>query len=105
MTETPPGTFTHVDDKRFTLSEVMDILNDHLIPSGFVAIRHGRNLVVVNAKSGIPDGLVRHVPAIELETVGRNELVSVAIPVEGALPVAVAQEVAEPHHGEAVTCN
>lgn len=93
MTETPPGTFTHVDDKRFTLSEVMDILNDHLIPSGFVAIRHGRNLVVVNAKSGIPDGLIRHVPAIELETVGRNELVSVAIPVEGALPVAVAQEV------------
>jgi type II secretory pathway component GspD/PulD (secretin) len=93
MTETPPGTFTHVDDKRFTLSEVMDILNDHLIPSGFVAIRQGRNLVVVNAKSGIPDGLIRHVPAIELETVGRNELVSVAIPVEGALPVAVAQEV------------
>jgi type II secretory pathway component GspD/PulD (secretin) len=93
MTETPPGTFTHVDDNRFTLSEVMDILNDHLIPSGFVAIRQGRNLVVVNAKSGIPDGLVRHVPAIELETVGRNELASVAIPVEGALPVAVAQEV------------
>ncbi len=93
MTETPPGTFTHVDDNRFTLSEVMDILNDHLIPTGFVAIRQGRNLVVVNAKSGIPDGLVRHVPAIELETLGRNELASVAIPVEAGLPVAVAQEV------------
>jgi type II secretory pathway component GspD/PulD (secretin) len=93
MTETPPGTFTHVDGNQFTLSEVMDILNDHLIPSGFVAIRQGRNLVVVNAKSGIPDGLVRHVTAIELETLGRNELASIAIPVEAGLPVAVAQEV------------
>lgn len=94
MTRTPPGTFTYFDQNRYSTTEVLDLLNDHLLPAGFILVRNGRNLIVLEAKSAaIPENLVPFVTARDLDSLGRNELASVAIPIHNGVTQNAATEV------------
>lgn len=94
MTRTPPGSFTYFDQNRYSSTEVLDLLNDHLLPMGFIIVRNGRNLIVLEAKSAsIPENLVPFVTARELDSLGRNELASVAIPIHNGVTQNAATEV------------
>lgn len=94
MTRTPPGTFTYFDQNRYSATEVLDLLNDHLLPAGFILVRNGRNLIVLEAKSAaIPENLVPFVTARDLDSLGRNELASVAIPIHNGVTQNAATEV------------
>ena len=94
MTRTPPGNFTYFDQNRYSSTEVLDLLNDHLLPMGFIIVRNGRNLIVLEAKSAsIPENLVPFVTARELDSLGRNELASVAIPIHNGVTQNAATEV------------
>lgn len=93
MTTPPPGTFSYFDQNRYALTEVLDILNDHLIPDGFIAAKNGRAMIVLDSKSEFPESLVPFVSSEELVKLGRNELACVAVPVHNGLAAAAAQEI------------
>jgi len=81
MNRLPPGTFTFFDDNQYSATEAIDLLNDHLLPLGFILARNSRNLVLLNTKDALPENLVPHVDSSDLPRLGRNELASIAIPV------------------------
>lgn len=58
MGQVPPGTFSYFDQAQFTPTEAIDILNDSLLPLGFVLIRSQRHLVVASTRSELPDQMI-----------------------------------------------
>lgn len=93
LTQVPPGTFSYFDHSRFTPTEAIDILNDSLLPQGFVLIRSQHHLVVASTKSELPDQMIPFVTAEDLPKLGRHQLASLAIPVYGAQAQQASQEV------------
>ncbi len=93
MATLPMGSFSYIDQNRYSMSEVLDILNDQLLPEGFIVVRSGRSMIVLDAKSEIPENLVLFVSPDELPKLGRHELASVAIPVHNGIAAAAAQEI------------
>ena len=93
MGEAPPGTFSYFDQAQFTPTEAIDILNDSLLPLGFVLIRSQRHLVVVSTKSELPDQMIPFVSSEDLPRLGRHQLASIAIPIQAAQAPQAAQEV------------
>jgi type II secretory pathway component GspD/PulD (secretin) len=93
MSSVPPGTFTFFDDHAYLAPEAIDILNDHLMPIGFVLVRSGRNLVLFTTRDTIPNNLIPYVKTTELPGLGRTELASVAIPVHEGIVQSAEQEV------------
>ncbi|MGZ0168566.1 MAG: secretin N-terminal domain-containing protein [Planctomycetales bacterium] len=79
----PPGSFNYRDSRKYTPMQAMDVLNGYLLQKGFVLVRRDEFLVVVNIDNGIPPNLVPTVTLEELPTRGRNELMTVLIPLEG----------------------
>jgi len=72
-----PGTFNYTDNKAYTVTEAMDLLNGVLLTKGYVLLRRGRMLMVAYIAEGIPPDLVPRVTLEELGKRGRFELVSV----------------------------
>lgn len=93
LTEIPPGTFNYLDSRRYTPTEALDILNGYLLPKGFVLVRRDQFLVVANISNGIPPNLVPDVLPEDLEKRGKNELMSVLIPLTGLDAEVAANEV------------
>jgi type II secretory pathway component GspD/PulD (secretin) len=93
LTEIPPGTFNYLDSRRYTPIEALDILNGYLLPKGFVLVRRDQFLVVANISNGIPPNLVPDVLPEDLEKRGKNELMSVLIPLTGLDAEVAANEV------------
>lgn len=83
LNDTPPGTFNYYDDKSYTVTEAMDVLNGYLLPKGYVLIRRNRFLVSLNIDNGIPPSLLPTITVDELPKRGANELVIVDVPLEG----------------------
>ena len=79
----PPGSFNYTDSRKYTPMQALDVLNGYLLQKGYVLVRRDEFLVVVNIDAGIPPNLVPTVPLEELPTRGRNELMTVLIPLEG----------------------
>lgn len=79
----PPGSFNYRDSRKYTPMQALDVLNGYLLQKGFVLVRRDEFLVVVNIDNGIPPNLVPTVTLEELPTRGRNELMTVLIPLEG----------------------
>ena len=77
MDAPPQGTFNYTDDREYTPAEALDILNSVLMTKGYMLIRHGRMLMLVNLEDGIPANLVPTVPVESLDTRGEFDLVSV----------------------------
>ena len=93
MNETPSGTFNYFDDGSYTPRESLDILNGYLLRKGFILVRRDRFLVVVNIEKGVPPNLIPQVPISELADRGRNELLSIVIPLTRLDSKTAAEEV------------
>jgi type II secretory pathway component GspD/PulD (secretin) len=93
MTIEPEGTFSFHDSRPYSTTDVLDILNDQLIPNGFLLIRNDQRLVVVKTDKPISDSLVPFVSLSELDYLGRNEFVGTAIPVRGGDPLMAVSEI------------
>ena len=66
----PPGTFNYSDTREYTPTEAIDLLNGVLQTKGYTLIRHGRMLLVINLKAGLPEGVVPQVALSELRVFG-----------------------------------
>ncbi|MEZ6051928.1 MAG: secretin N-terminal domain-containing protein [Planctomycetaceae bacterium] len=93
LNDVPPGTFNHYDDKQYTVTEALDVLNGYLLARGYVLVRRDNFLVSLNIDQGIPPNLVPTIDASELLNRGRNELLTVVFPLAGADVNLVAGEV------------
>jgi hypothetical protein len=94
--ETPPGTFTYTDDRLFTPTEALDVINGYLLKRGFLLIRRDQFLVVWNIDSPPPPNLVPLVSVDDLAKRGRNEYVSVLLQVPSSVDAkVVADEASE----------
>ncbi|MDB5348054.1 MAG: NolW domain protein [Schlesneria sp.] len=83
LNEVPPGTFNYYDDKTYTVTEALDVLNGYLLPKGYALVRRDRFLVALNIDNGIPPGLLPTITVDELAKRGVNELLIVDVPLEG----------------------
>ncbi|VTR94629.1 sigma-70 family rna polymerase sigma factor : RNA polymerase sigma factor, sigma-70 family OS=Singulisphaera acidiphila (strain ATCC BAA-1392 / DSM 18658 / VKM B-2454 / MOB10) GN=Sinac_6419 PE=4 SV=1: Sigma70_r2: Sigma70_r4_2: Secretin_N [Gemmata massiliana] len=81
----PKGTFTFTPPKTpqtYTLAEITDLLNEALIPEGFLIVRSWNSFTLISADEKVDPLLVRIVTVAELKTCGKTELVRVNVPVE-----------------------
>lgn len=95
LDDTPPGTFTYRDSKSYTPTQALDVLNGYLLPRGFLLVKRDRFLVCLNISEGIPPNLAPQISPEELAQRGKNELVSVVIPVRGMQADQIVGEVKE----------
>lgn len=107
LNDVPIGTFNYFDEREFTPMEALDVLNGYLLQKGYVLVRRDEFLVVLNIDTPIPPNLVPTVPLEELPKRGRNELMTVIIPLTGMTPADAADEVREllGPQGKAVALN
>jgi hypothetical protein len=91
----PPGSFTFIPQgkKSFTLSEVIDLLNDTLSAQGYLLVRRDQAFTVLYAGEPIDPAAVPRVSVEELSRRGNSELVSVTIPAGGQDAAGVATDV------------
>lgn len=83
LNDVPPGTFNYYDEKSYTVTEALDVLNGYLLPKGYVLIRRDRFLVSLNMDNGpIPPTMIPNITIEELPQRGANELLSIVIPLE-----------------------
>jgi type II secretory pathway component GspD/PulD (secretin) len=83
MDEPPPGTFNYYDKATYSVKEALDIINGYLIQKGYILVRRDRFLVVANfGKGPVPPNLVPTIPLSELSKRGKNEYVSVVVPLK-----------------------
>ena len=93
MDQPPQGTFNYTDERGYTPAEALDILNSVLTTKGYMLIRHGRMLMLVNLEDPIPANLVPTVPVESLDTRGEFDLVSVLFNLEQLKPEEAEAEV------------
>lgn len=90
----PEGSFSYYDATPHAISEAIDILNDHLLSQGYIIVRNRMNLTVTSSSSQLPDSIVPFVGLASVESLGRNELASVAFPLTNPDVQQAVQEVA-----------
>ncbi len=81
----PKGTFTFTPPKTaqtYTLAEITDLLNEALIPEGFLIVRSWNSFTLIPADEKVDPALARAVSGGELEKCGKTELVRVEVLVE-----------------------
>lgn len=91
----PPGTFNYLDRNEYTPTEALDIINGYLLTKGYCLVRRDDFLVCVNIDEPIPPSLIPNVSPNELESRGKNELLTVIFPLEGVDVTQMAAEVNE----------
>jgi type II secretory pathway component GspD/PulD (secretin) len=94
-TEKPAGTFSFVarNQKRYTLAEIVDILNEGLAPQNLLLIRGDRSVVLVRADERIDPALVPRVRPEDLAQRGKTEVVWLVVPLKSPPAEEVAPEI------------
>ncbi|MFN0056267.1 MAG: secretin N-terminal domain-containing protein [Planctomycetales bacterium] len=92
LNEVPTGTFNYFDDGVYTPTEALDVLNGYLLRKGYVLVRRDRFLVVHNLDNPIPPNLIPQVSLSDLPQRGKNELMSVVLPLSSHVDAKVAAE-------------
>ncbi|TWT49881.1 Bacterial type II/III secretion system short domain protein [Thalassoglobus neptunius] len=95
LMDVPPGTFNYFDQGKYTPREALDVLNGYLLPKGYVLVYRDDFLVCLNIDGTIPPNLIPNVAPEELDTRGRNELLTVLFRLEGVDVNQIAAEVNE----------
>ena len=91
----PIGEFTYFDEQRYSVTEAIDIFNDHLLPKGFLLVRNDNKLTAIASNGIISDGVIPFVPVSKLPSLGRHELASIVVLVKTNNPQALVAEVQE----------
>lgn len=96
----PSGSFTFIDPTRgYTINQAMDVLNLSLLKRGYVAVRRGRLLQLIDLEIDNADKLISEiaelVPASDLEQRGRTDVVSVILPLGAMTPEAAKTELSQ----------
>ncbi len=78
----PTGTFSYYDEKHYSVRDAIDVFNDYLLQRGFILIRDETKLTVASTAKQIPDNLVPYVSVHQLHVLGRNEVASIALPLQ-----------------------
>ncbi len=81
----PQGSFTYYDDRTYSFTEALDVLNDHLLQHSHLLVRNENKLTLIAATNAFRDGIVPFVPLRAIPQLGRNELVTVAFPTQTGL--------------------
>ncbi len=83
-TNVPTGTFTFIGprNKKYTLEEITDILNEALLAQKFILVRRAASFTVLPADEKIDPTLLPRVSLDDLEKRGRTELVTVMMPLK-----------------------
>ncbi len=79
----PQGSFTYISpdqNRKYTIPEIVDILNDALQAQKYTLIRHPRSFSVLAADQPIDPAQVPRINVSELDNYGDSELVSAVIP-------------------------
>jgi RNA polymerase sigma factor (sigma-70 family) len=88
-------TFTLASDKRFTLGEITDVINEKLASQKLLLLRGTKSFTIVPSDEKIPDTAIPHIELSELSDRGMTELVEVDIPVPERLTVEIQECVPE----------
>jgi type II secretory pathway component GspD/PulD (secretin) len=93
----PTGTFTFIAPKagsqRYTIPQVIDIINEQLTSQKYVLIRRSQTFTIVPADVKIDPSILPRVLPEELEKRGNTELVSVVLPLNSLVAEDIAPEV------------
>ncbi len=81
-TEKVTGTLTLKSDKKYTLAEVLDLINEALAQKNWVIIRREQSFLIHPASEKIDPNLLQQVTLEELATRGNTEVVQVVIPLK-----------------------
>jgi len=95
MGSTPSGDFNYSDNRDYTPTQAIDLLNSILLTKGFTLIRRDKLLILVEIKDGIPDEILPRVTPTELSQRGVYEVVSVMFSL-GDKPVETVQAEIKP---------
>lgn len=90
----PPGTFNYTDNREYTPTEAIDLLNGVLLSKGYTLLRRDRMLLVVNLADGLPADAVPRIKLDELDRRGKYEFVSVLFPLGKRSVESVNKEIA-----------
>lgn len=86
LNDVPPGTFNYIDDRNYTMTQALDVLNGYLLSKGYILVRRDRFLVCWNIADGpVPPNLIPNITEDDLPSRGRNELLSLVLPLKGGL--------------------
>lgn len=83
LNDVPPGTFNYYDDRQYSMTEALDVINGYLYQKGYILVRRDRFLVCLNLDNPIPPNVIPNITEDELPNRGKNELLSLIIPLEG----------------------
>jgi len=89
------GLFSFYEERLLDATESLDILNDALLASGRILIRDQQRLTLVSATAEIPGNMIPFVSIHHLDSLGRNELATVAIPLRGPDSTQALEEIAQ----------
>ncbi|MCE9526628.1 MAG: hypothetical protein K8R36_11305, partial [Planctomycetales bacterium] len=93
METTPPGTFNYSDTRQYTPTEAIDEVNSVLQFKGYMLVRIGRRLMVLDVENGIPDHLFKVVDEKQLDGKGDSELVTVQFQLAKMTPEEASAEI------------
>jgi type II secretory pathway component GspD/PulD (secretin) len=91
MEEVPPGFLSLTTRGRYTVSQVLDLLNSALINKGYTALRSGENLLVVRLEK-LDKSLVPRITERELDDRGTFEFVKCFIDLRSLIAESTAEE-------------
>lgn len=91
----PTGTFNFIAKagKKYTMPEVIDIINEGLLGSKFILIRRENSYTLVPADEKIRGELVPRIRLEDMKTRGNTEIVSVVLPLKAMVAEDFAPEV------------
>lgn len=89
----PPGTFNYTDNREYTPADAIDVINKVLQFQGYLLIRNGRMLMVINIEDGVPRHIVPQIDEKQLDSRGESEIVTVLFQLIRMTPEEAAAEV------------
>ena len=91
----PEGTFNYSDNRDYTPTEAIDLINGVLLTQGYTLVRRGRLLTILNLEDEVPDVLVEFVPVEQLDERGEFELVKTVFHLAKMEPADAEQEIGQ----------
>lgn len=88
----PPGTFNYYDDRSYTPTEALDLLNGILLTKNFTLLRRGNLLACVRLDQNLPPNLVPRITLAELDERAENELVQVVLQLQNVEVATLSEE-------------